>query len=162
MQKKKNNIIFIVIISISLLGIFFVMKNSKTNTIDVTTSQNILTVYKSPTCGCCKNYISYLKREEFIVNVVDTSDMDTIKNQYGIPQNMQSCHTTVVGENEYVVEGHIPVEAIHKLISEKPLLSGIAMSGMPAGSPGMPGKKQGVFNIFSIDDVGDISQFMEI
>ena len=111
-----------------------------------------LTVYKSPTCGCCANYIAYLKREGFTVKTVNTKDMGEIKTKYGVPSDMESCHTTVAGDGEYVIEGHIPVEAVLKLLEEKPAVQGIAMPGMPAGSPGMPGRKNGPFTIYKITD----------
>lgn len=105
-------------------------------------------VHREATCGCCGAYISYLKKEGFIVtdNVVDS--IGPIKEQYGVPMDMQSCHTTII--EGYVVEGHMPVDAINKLMSEHPDISGIALPGMPSGSPGMPGAKRGLFEIHSL------------
>ncbi len=111
-----------------------------------------ITVYKSPTCGCCGNYATYLKRQGFDVAVVDTRNMGEIKQKYGIPSALESCHTSVIGD--YVVEGHIPVEAINKLLGEKPAIAGIALAGMPSGSPGMPGPKSGPFQIHSLSEPG--------
>jgi hypothetical protein len=111
-----------------------------------------VTVYRSPTCGCCENYASYLERKGFAVNLVETNNMNWIKTRYAVPRHLESCHTTVVGD--YVVEGHIPVEVIHKLLTEKPAVAGIAMPGMPSGSPGMPGAKTDSFRIYSFDEKG--------
>lgn len=107
------------------------------------------TIYKSPTCGCCTQYIAYLKNRGFDVTVEEMNDLSSIKSQYGIPHNMESCHTMVI--DDYVVEGHVPVDAIEQLLTEKPDIDGIALPGMPAGSPGMPGAKHGEFQIYSLD-----------
>lgn len=108
------------------------------------------TLYKSPTCGCCTAYADYLEANGFDVEVVVRDDMDEIKSQAGVPARLQSCHTTMIGR--YAVEGHVPVEAIDKLMQERPFTRGIAMPGMPAGSPGMGGSKQGPFQVFYISD----------
>ncbi len=105
-------------------------------------------VYYSSACGCCVNYIGYLRDNGLDVKPVLTQDMDAIKNGMDIPVSMRSCHTVKIGD--YFVEGHVPVKAIEKLVQEKPSIDGIAMPGMPSGSPGMPGGKV-PFEIFSIN-----------
>lgn len=117
-------------------------------------------VYKSPTCGCCMAWISYLKKQGFEVTVENKQDMTPVKTEYGVPASMRSCHTAVIGD--YVVEGHIPIEAITKLLTEKPAIDGIAMPGMPDGSPGMPGKKQEPFVISSLQDGQVTGEFMSL
>lgn len=97
-------------------------------------------VYKSPTCGCCKGWATYLQRNGYQVTVIDREDMDTIKDGLGVPDGMRSCHTAKI--DGYVIEGHVPVEAIDKLLSERPKAKGIAAPGMPMGSPGMDGPKE--------------------
>ncbi|OGH73913.1 MAG: hypothetical protein A3C90_02755 [Candidatus Magasanikbacteria bacterium RIFCSPHIGHO2_02_FULL_51_14] len=119
-----------------------------------------VTVYKSPTCGCCGNYVSYLKKEGYDVEVVTTENMDAIKEQFHIPGEAQSCHTSVFGD--YAVEGHMPIEAVRKLLAEKPDIAGIALPGMPSGSPGMPGTKQGQFVVRGFDESGEMSEFMSL
>lgn len=104
-------------------------------------------VYYSSSCGCCVNYIGYLRDNGLDVKPVLTEDMDTIKNGMGIPAGMRSCHTVKIGN--YFVEGHVPVKAMEKLLQERPEIDGIALPGMPSGSPGMPGGKV-PFEIFSI------------
>jgi hypothetical protein len=96
-------------------------------------------VYKSPTCGCCKGWAIYLQRNGYKVTVIDRDDMDKVKNGMGVPEEMRSCHTAKI--DGYVVEGHVPLEAIDKLLAEKPKATGIAAPGMPSGSPGMDGPK---------------------
>lgn len=98
------------------------------------------TVWKSPTCGCCKGWATYLQRNGYKVTVIDVDNIDLIKRGLGVPGPMQSCHTAKIGG--YVVEGHVPVEAIDKLLIERPKVTGIASPGMPSGSPGMDGPKE--------------------
>lgn len=118
-----------------------------------------VTVYKSSTCGCCSGYVSELKRKGFEVELINMENMNTIKSKYGIPYEMQSCHTAVFGD--YFVEGHVPIEAVNRMLNEKPDFDGIALSGMPSGSPGMPGSKTETWKIYGIKD-GEYSLFMEI
>jgi hypothetical protein len=113
---------------------------------------NKVTVFKSPSCGCCENYATYLKRQGFTINMVEIDDMNQIKEKYHVSPALGSCHTSLVGN--YIVEGHVPVEAINKLLAEKPAIAGIAMPGMPSGSPGMPGGKEEPFVIYSFDKTG--------
>ena len=118
------------------------------------------TIFKSSSCGCCSIYSQYMDKKGFNVQVVDTEDLSSTKSKYNIPKSMQSCHTTVVGD--YFVEGHVPVEAIQKLLSEKPDIAGIAMPGMPSGSPGMPGSKRGPFVVYAVNKDGSTTEFMRI
>ncbi len=85
--------------------------------------------------------------------------MSSIKRRLQISRNMESCHTAVIGD--YFVEGHLPVEAVAKLLAEKPAIDGIALPGMPSGSPGMPGPKTAAFKIYALSD-GKTSEFMTI
>ena len=116
-------------------------------------------VYKSPTCGCCNNYVSYLKKQGFEVEARNVSDQELqdVKSKHNIPNNLGSCHTTVIGD--YAIEGHIPVQSIAKLLDEKPDVSGIALPGMPEGSPGMGGVKRGTFAVSSFTQSGDVQSF---
>jgi len=172
----------------------------------------IATIYKTPNCGCCENYISYLKSNGFKVEKKEVSDeeLTNLKKQIGIPENLWSCHTVLLtqtnadkiypnnnrinypnnrpNENEilgqhsgkafgqysgnninpissaylYFIEGHIPIEAINKLLTEKPEINGIALPQMPSGSPGMPGFKLSPFKIHSVKNGQDQGIFMEI
>ena len=117
--------------------------------------------YRSLSCGCCNLHESYLIRNGNLnVKDIRMDDISSIKNKYKIPSEMQSCHTAVI-EN-YFVEGHIPLEAINKLIAEKPNIMGIAMPGMPSGSPGMPGTKSGDFVIYAVNSDGSYDEFMRM
>lgn len=113
-------------------------------------------VHKTPTCGCCSNYVAYLKRKGFEVEVQNHDDLASIKEQYGVPGSVESCHTVVIGD--YVVEGHVPVENIMSMLDEKPDIAGLALPGMPAGSPGMGGVA-GSFSVYQFTRDGDVSRY---
>jgi hypothetical protein len=121
-----------------------------------------VTIYKTPNCGCCENYISYLKSNGFKVEKKDISDeeLTNLKKQIGLPENLWACDTVLL--NNYFIEGHVPIEAIEKLLTEKPEIDGIALPQMPSGSPGMPGFKIEKWKIHSVKNVQDQGIFMEI
>lgn len=100
-----------------------------------------MTVYKSPTCGCCGDWIKLAQKAGFRTTVKDTADVQPLKRMMRIPQELWSCHTVVVGG--YTLEGHVPFDLVKKLLREKPKAAGLAVPGMPVGSPGMevPGMK---------------------
>ena len=106
----------------------------------------IATTYKVPNCGCCNGYIAELEKQGYDVDVKSTDDMSSIRERFGIEEDKQSCHTTVIGE--YFVEGHVPLTAVEKLLSERPAIDGIGLPGMPIGTPGMPGVKQAPYEIY--------------
>ena len=108
------------------------------------------TMYKNPQCGCCEQYAKYLRRNGFNVTVKETHNMSLISRQNGVPEKLAGCHTMLVGG--YVVEGHVPVSAINKLLAERPNIKGISLPGMPEGSPGMTGQKAEPFIIYEITD----------
>jgi len=117
-------------------------------------------LYKSPTCGCCGAYASYLKSSDYSVTIQEEADMTAIKEQFGIPLDLQSCHTSII--DGYVVEGHMPEAAIVKLLAEQPEIAGIALPGMPSGSPGMPGPKAEPFTIYAFSADGQVTEFMSL
>jgi len=97
------------------------------------------TLYKSPTCGCCGEYVKFLQAQGALVKVVLQDDLSPLKRRYGIPPEAQSCHTMRLAG--YTVEGHVPLAALQKLLRERPRVEGIALPGMPSGTPGMPGPR---------------------
>lgn len=109
-------------------------------------------VYKSPSCGCCKDWIKHLEKNGFTVKVHDMEYIAPIKTQLGIPNQLQSCHTAKVGD--YFVEGHVPAKDIKRLIQEKPDLAGLTVPGMPMGSPGMEGPRKMPYNVLGLKDDG--------
>lgn len=108
------------------------------------------TLYKNPQCSCCDEYAKYLGKNGFAVTVKPTHNMSLISRQNGVPGKLAGCHTMLIGG--YVVEGHVPVTAINKLLTERPNIKGISLPGMPDGSPGMSGRKTGPFTIYEISD----------
>src|SRR5215510_15273707 len=98
-----------------------------------------IAMYKNPQCSCCDEYAKYLRQNGFTVTVTPTHNMSLISRQHGVPEKLAGCHTMLIGG--YVVEGHVPVSAINKLLREHPNIRGISLPGMPEGSPGMTGKK---------------------
>ena len=107
-----------------------------------------VTLYKNPQCGCCEAYADYLRHDGFTVKAVSTNDLTAMGEKYGIPDDLQPCHISLIGG--YVVGGHIPMQAIDRLLDEKPKIVGITLPGMPEGTPGMPGNKPGPLNIYEI------------
>lgn len=106
-------------------------------------------VYKDETCTCCQKWVSYLNDNGISATVVSVKDMQSIKSKHKVPSNVVSCHTALM--NEYILEGHIPIEVIKKLLHDKPRVKGIAVPGMPIGSPGMPGNSYTSFKVYSFD-----------
>lgn len=96
----------------------------------------MILVYKTPACGCCKMWVEHLAISGFAVDAEDHDDLNAIKRMAGVPDHLLACHTGLI--DGYTIEGHIPAEAIKKLLAERPAVKGLAVPGMPAGSPGMP------------------------
>jgi hypothetical protein len=95
----------------------------------------MMTVYKSSTCGCCKLWVDHAKSHGFPVRVVDTDDLGGVKRDLGIPAQLASCHTVVVGG--FLIEGHVPAVDVKRLLATRPRVRGLAVPGMPIGAPGM-------------------------
>ena len=96
---------------------------------------NTLVVYKSASCGCCKSWVEHMRQAGFTVVVHDTDDVAPVKDASGVPAALRACHTAVIGK--YVIEGHVPAADVRRLLREHPAVAGLAVPGMPAGSPGM-------------------------
>ena len=115
-------------------------------------------LYKDPACGCCAAWGEYMRANGFEVEIVNTADLASIKHAHGIPADYEGCHTFVIGG--YAVEGHVPVAAILKLLTEEPDVRAISLPGMPMGSPGMGGSKEAPFAIYAIGE-GDPTVYYE-
>src|SRR5262249_27429467 len=96
-----------------------------------------ITVHEDPSCGCCSGWVQHLQKAGFVTKVFDTNDIDAVKKRLGVPDDLAACHTAEVAG--YLVEGHVPAPALKRLLSEKPGARGLAVPGMPVGSPGMEG-----------------------
>lgn len=99
-----------------------------------------ITVYKTPTCGCCGKWVDHMRQNGFNPTVNDLPNLAAVKQSAGVPGNLQSCHTSTI--EGYAIEGHVPADVVRQLLKEKPKVAGIAVPGMPIGSPGMeqPGR----------------------
>ncbi len=116
-----------------------------------------VTVYKSPSCGCCSAWVDHLRANGFTVKVHDQDDLSETKIMLGVPRAMTSCHTAVVAG--YVVEGHVPAADLARFLKEKPKVLGLAVPGMPAGSPGMEGGKPQAYQVLTFDRDGKTTVF---
>ncbi len=115
-------------------------------------------VYKSPSCGCCGNWVTYMRQQGFTVEVHDQDDLTEIKSAAGVTDNLASCHTAQVGG--YTVEGHVPAEDIRRMLRERPQIAGIAAPGMPVGSPGMEqGGRRDRYQVLGFTRAGRTSLF---
>src|SRR5258707_11975652 len=110
------------------------------------------TLFKNPQCNCCEGYAAYLRQNGFEVDVKPTNDLAEISQKAGVPEKYQGCHTTLV--DGYVVDGHVPIEIVRKLLTERPAIAGITLPGMPTGSPGMTGEKTQPFVIYAVTKDG--------
>ena len=120
-----------------------------------------MTVYRDPGCGCCEQWAALAKQAGYEVSLVDRTDMPAIKRQHGVPEQLAACHTAIVGN--YVVEGHAPFPDLARLLRDKPRnVKGIAVPGMPVGSPGMevPGAAKQPFNVMAFDSSGGVREFV--
>ena len=118
-----------------------------------------MVMHKHPSCGCCGKWADAARAAGFEVEIADTRDIMAVKAQYGVPDALASCHTTIA--SGYVVEGHVPLGAVAKLLRTKPKITGIALPGMPIGAPGMevPGRAPDPIQVMAFDAAGKVSRF---
>lgn len=116
------------------------------------TALPLIAIKKDPWCGCCTGWARHLEKSGFPVSIAEIEDMDAVKNTLMVPDELRSCHTATV--NGYVIEGHVPAEAIMALLAERPAILGLAVPGMPEGSPGMEGPQgssPSPYEVFAFD-----------
>ena len=118
-----------------------------------------MVVYKTPTCGCCRAWVDHVRAAGFAVEVRDMPSVDPVKHEHGLPGHLASCHTAIV--DGYVVEGHVPADVIRRMLRERPRVAGIAVPGMPVGSPGMevPGGRKDPYDIIAFTREGTVSVY---
>ena len=114
-------------------------------------------VFKEATCGCCSNWVELLRRAGFAPTASNVDDLPAVKQVYKIPAQARSCHTALVGG--YVIEGHVPIADIQRLLKEKPAVAGLAVPGMPIGSPGMEGPNPRPYDVLAFDKTGKTTVF---
>ncbi len=120
----------------------------------------VIELYKSPTCGCCTEWAAIMEKKGYEVNVNHAQDWSEVKQQFGMPNQLMSCHTAVI--DGYMIEGHVPESDIKRLLEERPEnISGIAAPGMPQHSPGMarPGQEYKDFNVVAFDKSGHMKLY---
>lgn len=132
-------------------GLFVMQKQS---------SDPVITVYKTSTCGCCEAWVRHIREAGFEVTAHDVTDLGAVKRRHGIPRRLSSCHTALLGD--YVIEGHVPAEVVKKLWAELPDVKGITVPGMPIGSPGMEGPNPQPYDVLTFDDAGNTAVFVSI
>ena len=119
-----------------------------------------VTMYKTVGCGCCSVWAEHLRKAGFKVSSMEVADLDRLKATYGVPRAIQTCHTALV--DGYVVEGHVPLDAIQKLLKERPKVAGIGVAGMPIGSPGMEsGSRHDAYEVVAFDREGKTSTYLK-
>jgi hypothetical protein len=117
-----------------------------------------VTLFKNPQCDCCEGYAKYLRQNGFTVETTPTNDLASMSRRAGVPEGLDGCHISLI--EGYVVEGHVPVAAIHKLLAEQPPFMAITLPGMPEGSPGMGGKKRATFTVYAVTADGEASIYL--
>lgn len=117
-------------------------------------------VYKTETCGCCNGWVEHLRAAGFTVDARNVRDLMSVKLDAGVPGPMVTCHTALV--DGYVVEGHVPIEQMNRMLAERPDIAGIGVPGMPVGSPGMEGPNAQPYEVLAFDHDGSMSVYAEI
>jgi len=146
---KKTNLWVGVAVGVATAAVAFATVSSTSSETAVAAE---ITVYKSPTCGCCSKWVEHLEANGFTVKTEDVADISRVKSEFGIPSELASCHTAII--DGYLVEGHVPAQSIKRLLAERPQVAGLAVPGMPTGSPGMEGPNPQRYNVVAFDAAG--------
>ena len=112
-------------------------------------ADSVVLVHKDPNCGCCSGWVRHLKRAGFTVTIEETADLHIVRKRLRVPANLAACHTAEA--DGYVIEGHVPAAALRRLLKERPNAVGLAVPGMPLGSPGMEGSRVDPYNVVLFD-----------
>ncbi|GJG87265.1 hypothetical protein tb265_24460 [Gemmatimonadetes bacterium T265] len=125
-------------------------------------ARTLITVFKDPLCGCCQQWVTHMAAAGFRPAVQDVADLDAVKQRYGVPASLHACHTAVV--NGYVIEGHVPAADVRRLLRDRSpvgarAVRGLAVPGMPAGSPGMESNRTEAYTVFAFDPAGATTRF---
>ncbi len=139
------------LVAVVAVGMFAFTSSSKSQTV---------VVYKSPTCECCAKWITHMETAGFDIEVHNVNDLQPIKMQHGVQRQAQSCHTAIV--DGYVIEGHVPPRFIKQMLEEKPAIKGLAVPGMPQGTPGMEGPNPVDYNVIALGEDGKYSVYARV
>lgn len=161
MKKPVIALASLVLLAVAVFVLFGNADTSATGTDEA--SASTLVVYKSPSCGCCTTWVDHMTAAGFDVEVHDTDEMNAVKSQAGVTASLSSCHTAKIGG--YIIEGHVPAEDVTRLLAERPAVLGLAVPGMPIGSPGMeqgsPANYQD-YDVLAFDGQGRTSVFRHV
>jgi hypothetical protein len=144
-------------LAVAFITLAFTTAAARISPNDTAVKKPTITVYKDPSCGCCKKWIEHLVKHGYRVDAKDTPNMTEIKRTLGVPEALTACHTAVV--NGYLIEGHVPAADIDRLLEQKPRIAGLAVPGMPAGSPGMEGMGTQRYQVLTFDKTGKTKVF---
>ncbi len=122
-------------------------------------AEPVVTIYKTPTCGCCGKWVEHMRSNGFQVKVQEVSSTVETRRKYGVPDRLQSCHTALVGG--YVIEGHVPAADVQRLLKNKTKAAGLAVPGMPMGSPGMEGPRSDAYSVLQFHQDGTLMVFKQ-
>jgi hypothetical protein len=153
----KKRIVRTFALGVSVVALALTTGAAPASSIDPAAKKPTITVYKDPSCGCCKSWIEHLIKHGYRVDAKDTPEMTEIKRTLGVPDGLTACHTAVV--NGYLIEGHVPAADIARLLEQKPKIAGLAVPGMPMGSPGMEGPRAQHYQVVSFDKAGKTKVF---
>jgi hypothetical protein len=134
------------------VGVVASVSLSRVRTLAAAADGAELTVYKDAGCGCCKLWVEHMKRAGFRVTAHDVNDIGAVKRDMGVPASLASCHTGVV--SGYLVEGHVPADLVRQVLAAKPSFMGLAVPGMPMGSPGMEGPRKDAYDVVAFEKSG--------
>lgn len=149
-QKKSGSFTAPIIALVIFIGLTIYYSYFHTVDDDI---KDLVTVYKSPSCGCCNKWIEHLQENGFKVRSINTSNMNELKKEKNVPLKLSSCHTAVI--NGYVIEGHVPADDIKNLLSERRNITGLSVPGMPIGSPGMEGARTDHYQVLEFNQHGN-------
>lgn len=153
-KKKKTGLFRIIISGLTIALVIVLFQGGLTQQ---ASAEDTITVYKSPTCGCCKKWIRHLEKNGFKVEAKDTNDVVKHKIEAGVTPKLASCHTAFV--DGYAIEGHVPASDIKRLLAERPAVKGLTVPGMPMGSPGMEGPRKDRYSVLTFDEAGKTTVF---
>ncbi|MGJ8571917.1 MAG: DUF411 domain-containing protein [Hoeflea sp.] len=145
--------------TITLMSVALAMGLSANATVaraETLDADNQIMVFKTPWCGCCQAWVEAMENAGYSVETTDMEDLTTTKRQAGVPGGLEACHTAMIGgERKYVLEGHVPIEAVEKLMTERPDIRGVSTPGMPMGSLGMGDDPEANYAVYAFTGRAD-------
>jgi hypothetical protein len=164
MSMNSSGILVAALCVVGLTGAAVYVAQAERQPAGQASSPTAMVVYKTPTCGCCSLWVEHMRKAGFEVDARDVTqtELDAIKAKHNVPASMQSCHTGLIGG--YAIEGHIPAAEVRRFLTEKPAVAGLAVPGMPLGSPGMevPGAKARPYSVLTFDRDGRTQVFATV